>query len=211
MRPRVGVLALQGGVEEHLASLRKVGADAVKVRRQSELEGLDAVIIPGGESTTMSKLLVATEMYRPLRDLIRSGCPVWGTCAGMILLAKTVVDGLPDQVSFDAIDAVVRRNAFGSQIQSHEEKLVVEGVDEPVHAVFIRAPIVESVGPDVRVLARSQRHGGSQDAESQETLGPIVAISEGPVLATSFHPELSDDVEMHRYFLERFVVDAEGH
>ncbi len=194
--PRVGVLALQGGVVEHLAFLREVGTEPVRVRKVEELEGLDGIVIPGGESTTISKLLVSTGIFDPLRELIQSGLPTWGTCAGMILLADSIVGGTPDQRTLGAIDAVVRRNAFGSQAHSHEEELKVEGLDASVHAVFIRAPIFESVGDQVEVLARSGRPGSDH---------PIVAVSQGRVLATSFHPELSDESTMHGYFVDRFV------
>ena len=203
IRPRVGVLALQGGVDEHVGMLSAVGADPLKVRRPVELEGLDGIIIPGGESTTISKLLVSAGMLRPLQALISAGTPVWGTCAGMILLATKVEGGNQDLVSLGAIDAVVRRNAFGSQVHSHEEKLQVKGVDTPVRAVFIRAPVVESVGPGVEILARSKR--GSTGSEEVGLDGPIVAIAQGGALATSFPPELSSDLAMHRYFVNLIV------
>ena len=210
VRPRVGVLALQGGVREHLESLQKAGADAVRVRKPQELQGLDGLVIPGGESTTISKLLVSLEMFQPVKALIGSGVPTWGTCAGMILLADRVEGAGEDQVTFAAIDATVKRNAFGSQTQSHEERLHVEGIADPVHAVFIRAPLVEEVGPGVEVLARSRRHvvdrHGAHSGEAIKDEGPIVAIAQGSVLATSFHPELSDDTTMHRFFLDRFVT-----
>ena len=199
--PRVGVLALQGGVREHLEFLEKVGAQAVRVRKVGELSGLDGLIIPGGESTTISKLLVALDLYQPIDELIKEGLPTWGTCAGMILLADHVEGAVEGQVSFKAIDATVKRNAFGSQTQSHEELLKIKGLDAPVHGVFIRAPIVVQVGPEVEVLGRSTRR--REDGEE-----PIVAIAQGSVLATSFHPELSDDTAMHRFFLDNFVRNS---
>lgn len=192
-RPTVGVLALQGDVSEHLRSLRDAGARAVPVRRSRELTGLDGLIIPGGESTTMSNLLVAFHLYEPLKALLDAGLPVWGTCAGMILLASTIEDGRPDQVSFGTIDMTVRRNAFGRQVDSYEEDLTVDGVGDPFHAVFIRAPWVERVGDGVQVLARA--HDG----------GPVVAVRSGHAFATSFHPEIGGDGRLHRWFLTDVV------
>lgn len=212
VRPRVGVLALQGGVREHLEFLDKAGADAVRVRKPQELQGLDGIVIPGGESTTISKLLVSLQMFQPLKTLIEDGLPTWGTCAGMILLADRVEGAAEGQVSFGALDATIKRNAFGSQTQSHEERLRIKGIDGPVHAVFIRAPVVERVGPEVEVLGRSARRasvpasGSGAGSESADTGGAIVAIAQGRVLATSFHPELSDDLTMHRFFLDHFVA-----
>lgn len=187
----VGVLALQGNVREHLWALAACGAVARPVRRVADLEGIDALVIPGGESTTISKLAVEFGLLEPIRQRIAAGVPAYGSCAGMILLARTVLDGRPDQRGFDAIDMTVRRNAFGRQVDSFEAPLEVVGVGR-VPAVFIRAPWVESVGPEVEVLARLS--GGPAD-------GRIVAVRQGKVMATAFHPELTDDTRIHRYFL----------
>lgn len=188
----VGVLALQGDVAEHLRALEDSGARALPVRRLAELDAVDALVIPGGESTTMSKLLVAFDLLGPLAERVRDGMPVWGTCAGMILLARVVLDGRPDQHSLGAIDMTVRRNAFGRQVDSYEEDLDVVGLDAPFHAVFIRAPWVEEVGAGVEVLARA---GNTPD-------GPVVAVRSGHALATSFHPEVGGDGRLHRLFVD---------
>lgn len=188
----VGVLALQGDVAEHLRALEDSGARALPVRRLAELDAVDALVIPGGESTTMSKLLVAFDLLGPLAERVRDGMPVWGTCAGMILLARVVLDGRPDQHSLGAIDMTVRRNAFGRQVDSYEEDLDVVGLDAPFHAVFIRAPWVEEVGSGVEVLARA---GNTPD-------GPVVAVRSGHALATSFHPEVGGDGRLHRLFVD---------
>ena len=183
----IGVLALQGDVAEHMRALEKSGARAVSVRRRSELEQVDAMVIPGGESTTMSKLLLTFDLFDPIAWRIEGGMPVWGTCAGMIMLASSILDGRADQRSFGALDMVVRRNAFGRQVDSYEEDLQVKGIDEgearPFRALFIRAPWVESVGPQVDILARA----------GNSTSGPIVAVRSGHAMATSFHPEVGGD------------------
>jgi len=190
----IGVLALQGDVREHLAALRAAGADAVAVRRESELAALDGLVLPGGESTTIAKLARAFEVLDPLRKLIADGLPVYGSCAGMILLADRVVDGPPDQETLGGIDMTVRRNAFGRQVDSFEEDLAFDGLDGgPVHAVFIRAPWVESVGPAARPLAA---------VTAGPAAGRIVAVRQGQLLATSFHPELMGDGRIHAYFCE---------
>lgn len=187
----IGVLALQGDVDEHMRALERSGARALRVRRADELEQIEGLIIPGGESTTMSKLLTSFGLFDPLAQRIRSGLPVWGTCAGMIMLASSILDGREDQRSFGALDMVVRRNAFGRQFDSYEEDLQIRGVEGgPFHAVFIRAPWVESLGEGVEVLARADN---SED-------GPIVAVREGPFMACSFHPELGGDDRMHALF-----------
>ena len=188
---RIGVLALQGDVGEHVRALEESGARAVSVRRPSELASVDAMVLPGGESTTMSKLLVAFDLLEPLRERLGTGMPVWGTCAGMILLATDVLDGREDQRSLGVLDMTVRRNAFGRQVDSWEEDLDVRGLDAPFHAVFIRAPRVERVGPGVEVLARA---GNSAD-------GAVVAVRGGRALATSFHPEVGGDHRLHRLFV----------
>ena len=189
----IGVLALQGDVAEHARALENSGARVSLVRRQDELARVDGLVIPGGESTTMSKLLVLFDLFDALGERIAAGMPVYGTCAGMIMLASTVLDGRDDQRCFGALDMVVRRNAFGRQIDSYEEDLDVEGIEEgPFHAVFIRAPWVESVGGGVEVIARA---GNRSD-------GPIVAVRRGAVMATSFHPEVGGDDRMHGLFVD---------
>ncbi|WP_277064017.1 pyridoxal 5'-phosphate synthase glutaminase subunit PdxT [Schaalia cardiffensis] len=187
----IGVLALQGDADEHMRALERSGARALRVRRADELEQIEGLIIPGGESTTMSKLLTSFGLFDPLAQRIRSGLPVWGTCAGMIMLASSILDGREDQRSFGALDMVVRRNAFGRQFDSYEEDLQIRGVEGGTfHAVFIRAPWVESLGEGVEVLARADN---SED-------GPIVAVRKGPFMACSFHPELGGDDRMHALF-----------
>lgn len=194
MTVRIGVFALQGDVREHLAALRAAGADAIPVRRPAELESVDGLVVPGGESTTMSRLSTVFGLLDPVRARIASGMPVYGSCAGMIMLSSTVLDGRADQESFGGIDMTVRRNAFGRQVDSFETALDFHGVPgDPVHAVFIRAPWVEEVGPDVEVLARV--NGGDAD-------GRIVAVRQGNLLATSFHPELTGDLRVHGLFVE---------
>ncbi len=198
----VGVLALQGDVREHLRVLEGCGARAVPVRRPSELDDVDGLVVPGGESTTMSKLAIAFELLDPVRERIAAGMPVYGSCAGMIMLAREVLDGRPDQRGFGGIDMVVRRNAFGRQVDSFEGDLELAGIDGgPFHAVFIRAPWVESVGPDVEVLARVP--GGPAD-------GRIVAVRQGNLLATAFHPELTGDPRVHRHFVELVTAAGDG-
>jgi 5'-phosphate synthase pdxT subunit len=191
---RVGVLALQGAFALHARALARLGVDAVEVRTPAELAGVDALVIPGGESTTMSKLLESQELFEPLAERLDGGMPALGTCAGMILLAREVLDGRADQRSFGAVDIAVRRNAFGRQVDSFEADLQVVGLPEaPVHAVFIRAPIVEVVGEGVEILA--QVEGGRP-----------VACRQGPVLVTSFHPELSPDLRVHELFLRELAA-----
>jgi 5'-phosphate synthase pdxT subunit len=188
------VLALQGDVREHLAALRSLGADAVLVRRPEELDGLDGLIIPGGESTTIAKLARRFGLLEPLRDAVRSGLPAYGTCAGMILLADRLLDAPADQETIGGLDVTVRRNAFGRQVDSFEEDLEVEGVaGEPLRAVFIRAPWVQDVGPAARAIGH---------VTSGEHAGRIVAVRQGNLLATSFHPELTGDGRIHAYFVE---------
>ena len=201
-RPLVGVLALQGDVREHLAALRDAGADAVAVRRPEELEPLDGIVLPGGESTTIDKLTRIFEVREPLVKRIESGLPAFGSCAGMILLADRVVDTAPGQQTLGGIDMTVRRNAFGRQVESFEEDLRVEGLPgDPVRAVFIRAPWVEEVGDGVEVLARVE-HGPAT--------GRVVAVRQGRLMATSFHPEITGDHRVHRYFVEELVRPAGG-
>jgi 5'-phosphate synthase pdxT subunit len=194
----VGVLALQGDVREHLAALTECGVKAVPVRRRSELDGVDALVLPGGESTTMSRLLETFELLEPVRARVADGMPTYGSCAGMILLAGDVIDGRPDQRQIGGLDVVVRRNAFGRQVDSFESDLDVAGVEGgPVRAVFIRAPWVEKVGDQVEILASVPRR-----EESGEAAGRIVAVRQGMVLATAFHPELTGDGRVHRLFCD---------
>ncbi|MDZ7677830.1 MAG: pyridoxal 5'-phosphate synthase glutaminase subunit PdxT [Acidimicrobiales bacterium] len=196
----VGILALQGAVEPHARSLTRLGATPVEVRRPGDLAGLDAIVMPGGESTTISMLLQRQELFDPLATRLAEGLPVLGTCAGMILLAVEVLDGRPDQRCFAAIDLSVRRNAFGRQVDSFEADLDIAGLDDagldpaPFHAVFIRAPVVDRVGPDVEVLATVD------DAP--------VLCRQGCVIVSSFHPELSDDLRIHQLLLSA-VADSD--
>jgi pyridoxal 5'-phosphate synthase pdxT subunit len=188
------VLALQGDVREHVRALEAGGAAGVPVRRESELEAVDGLVIPGGESTTMSNLAIAFGLLEPIRKRIAGGMPVYGSCAGMIMLAGTVLDGREDQESFGGIDMTVRRNAFGRQVDSFEAPVEIAGVgDEPFHAVFIRAPWVESVGDEVEVMGR---------VSDGPAAGRIVAVRQGNLLATAFHPELTGDLRVHRFFVE---------
>ncbi|AOS62893.1 pyridoxal 5'-phosphate synthase glutaminase subunit PdxT [Actinoalloteichus hymeniacidonis] len=196
--PVIGVLALQGDVREHLVALAELDVLARPVRRASELAEVDGLVLPGGESTTMSRLLTVFDLFEPLRERIADGLPVLGSCAGMILLAREVLDGREDQRSLDALDIVVRRNAFGRQVDSFEATLDVAGLsDGPMRAVFIRAPWVESVGADVEVLATVP-----EVPEAGSAAGRIVAVRQGAVIATAFHPEL---VEGDRRVHEEFV------
>jgi 5'-phosphate synthase pdxT subunit len=203
--PTIGVLSLQGDVREHLAMLQGAGARAVKVRRAAELDAVDGLVMPGGESTTMHKLAVAFELFEPLRQRLRDGLPAFGTCAGMIMLADRIENGVPGQETFGGLDVTVRRNAFGRQVDSFEADVdctaflpaepgaARDTAARPFHALFIRAPWVEKVGADVEVLARV--------ATGPET-GRIVAVQHGPLLATSFHPEITGDDRIHRYFVD---------
>jgi len=191
--PVVGVLALQGDVREHVRALDAVGAQAQRVRRPEELPGLDGLIVPGGESTTMSRLAQVFGMLEPLRAAVRDGLPMYGTCAGMIMLADRILDGRPDQETIGGIDMTVRRNAFGRQVDSFETDVAVAGVaGGDFHALFIRAPWVESVGSQVEVLAR---------LEAGPAAGTIVAVRQRHLLATSFHPELTGDTRIHAAFV----------
>jgi 5'-phosphate synthase pdxT subunit len=198
--PVVGVLALQGDVREHLAALSACGLRAVPVRRPSELDAVDALVIPGGESTTMSRLLATFDLLEPVRGRLAGGMPAYGSCAGMILLAADVLDGRPDQQQLGGLDVVVRRNAFGRQVDSFETDLAVHGIaGGPVRAVFIRAPWVESVGPGVEVLGTVPRVTLS-GAHAGAAAGRAVAVRQGAVLATSFHPEITGDLRVHALF-----------
>ncbi|NKQ52791.1 pyridoxal 5'-phosphate synthase glutaminase subunit PdxT [Amycolatopsis sp. K13G38] len=197
-KPTIGVLALQGDVAEHVAALEHAGAAARPVRRQAELAESDGLVLPGGESTTMSRLLETFELLEPLRRRIAGGMPVYGSCAGMILLARQVLDGRPDQQQLDGLDVVVRRNAFGRQVDSFEGDLDFTGLDGgPLHAVFIRAPWVEKAGDGVEILARVP-----DTSDAGEAAARIVAVRQGAVLATAFHPELTGDERVHRLFVK---------
>ncbi|PRY40273.1 pyridoxal 5'-phosphate synthase glutaminase subunit PdxT [Umezawaea tangerina] len=203
-QPVVGVLALQGDVREHLIALAECDVVARPVRRPEELAEVDGLVLPGGESTTISRLLHTFELLEPLRARLADGLPAYGSCAGMILLADKVIDGRPDQHQLGGLDVVVRRNAFGRQVDSFEEDLDFQGVEDgPVHAVFIRAPWVESSGGGVDVLARVP-----ESPTAGEAAGRIVAVRQGHVLATAFHPELTGDGRVHRLFVE--IVRSAG-
>jgi pyridoxal 5'-phosphate synthase pdxT subunit len=192
--PTIGVLALQGDVREHLRALERTGAVAIPVGSLADLGSIDALVIPGGESTTMSKLAIHDGLMEPLREARRGGMPMYGSCAGMIMLADHVEDARHDQETIGGIDMIVRRNAFGRQVDSFEADLDIPELGaEPFRAVFIRAPWVESVGADVEVLVRVSRGGDD---------GTIVAVRQGPLLATAFHPELTGDARVHELFVE---------
>ncbi|PRQ11982.1 pyridoxal 5'-phosphate synthase glutaminase subunit PdxT [Corynebacterium sp. 13CS0277] len=202
----VGVLAMQGGIEEHIAILERLGVTWRRVKRPEHLEEVEAIILPGGESTTMSKLLVTNGLMQPLQAAIDNGLPVFGTCAGLILLAREVVNTREDAQQFAAIDMVVRRNAFGRQNDSFEVALTFPGIDSPVDALFIRAPWVEEIGPDVEVLAR---------VPSGEHKGMIVGVRQGHAMAISFHPESAGETRIHELFLDHartcaVVAHADG-
>jgi len=190
-KPKVGVLALQGDFREHLAVLNDLGADVVPVKRPEELASVAGLVIPGGESSVMDKLSRMFGLAEPLRAAVASGLPVYGTCAGLIMLSNTVLDAISGQESIGGLDIVVRRNAFGSQLDSFETDLDIPVLGEtPMHAVFIRAPVVESVAPGVTVLAALGD-------------GRVVAVEQGSLLGTSFHPEMTGDTRFHEYFLDK--------
>ena len=202
--PTIGVFALQGDVREHLRALGALGVPTMSVRRPGELEQCDGLVLPGGESTTMAKLARTFELLEPLQKRIAAGMPVLGTCAGMIMLADRIVDGAVGQETLGGLDITVRRNAFGRQVDSFETELAFTGVDGPVHAVFIRAPWVEGVGQQVEVLAR---------VGTGPAAGRIVAVRQGSLMATSFHPEVDgpagSDLRIHRLFAD-LVAGAVG-
>jgi 5'-phosphate synthase pdxT subunit len=193
--PRIGVLSLQGDVREHLSALSRAGAHAVAVRRPEELDAVDGLVLPGGESTTMVKLARAFDLMEPIRKRVAAGLPVYGSCAGMILLADRIDDdGSPLEETIGGIDMTVRRNAFGRQVDSFESDVDVEGLDGgPVHAVFIRAPWVSSLGAQATALGR---------VGAGAALARIVVVRQGVLLATSFHPELTGDGRIHAYFCD---------
>jgi 5'-phosphate synthase pdxT subunit len=208
--PRIGVLALQGDVREHLRTLDGLGAEARPVRRPDELDGLDGLVLPGGESTTIMKLAATFGLLEPLQKQIAAGLPAYGSCAGMIMLADRLEDAPPDQPSIGGLDVTVRRNAFGRQVDSFEGPIRMSGLaGSPLHAVFIRAPWVEQAGPGVQVLARlgEDVRGRSRGEAPGRTAEVVVAVRQGPLLATAFHPELTGDPRVHRLFL-RIVEGA---
>ena len=192
MKPVIGVLALQGDVPEHLRALESVGARPVPVRRPEELDHLDGLVIPGGESTTLWRLSVAFDVLEPLRKLIDEGLPAFGSCAGMIMLADRLADGVAGQLTYGGIDMTVRRNAFGRQVDSFERDITLAGdvTEGPFRAVFIRAPWVEQTGPGVSILG------------TEQGTGRIVAVRQGQLLATAFHPELTQDRRIHQLFVD---------
>jgi 5'-phosphate synthase pdxT subunit len=191
---KIGVLALQGDVAEHIQSLSDCGVDALAVKTKSEISAISALVIPGGESTTIAKLARSFDLFDLIKDRIKSGMPTYGSCAGMILLSNTVEDAIAGQESFGGIDMVVRRNAFGRQVDSFETDLKFKGITDPaVRAVFIRAPWVESVAAGVEILAEISDKDGVKHP---------VAVRQGHLLATSFHPELTGDNRVHRFFVE---------
>ncbi len=191
--PTIGVLALQGDVREHRAMLERAGAATVAVRRPAELDHVDGIVMPGGESTTIYKLTRTFDLFEPLRDAVRAGLPAFGTCAGMIMLADHLEGGIAGQETIGGLDVVVRRNAFGRQVDSFEADLDVTGFERPFHAMFIRAPWVEKVGQDVEVVAR---------VATGEAIGRIVAVRQAALLATSFHPEITGDPRIHALFVD---------
>jgi 5'-phosphate synthase pdxT subunit len=192
--PTVGVLALQGDVREHLAALTAAGVTAVAIRRPSELEVVDGLVLPGGESTTMIKLIEAFDLLDPLRKRIADGLPTYGSCAGLILLADRLADGIDGQATLGGLDVTVRRNAFGRQVDSFEADVPVDGIaGGPLRAVFIRAPWVEQVGPAAQALGQVSSGGAA---------GRVVVVRQQHLLATSFHPELTGDGRVHKYFAE---------
>lgn len=193
MSPVIGVLAIQGDVREHASALEAAGASAIAVRSTADLDLIDGLVIPGGESTVISRLAVIDGLLEPIRAAIWSGMPAYGSCAGMIMLAGEVLDGRADQQTFGGLDITVRRNAFGRQVDSFEVPLVLDGIADAFPGVFIRAPWVERVGDSVTVLGRVDEAG---------TDGRIVAVRQRNLLATSFHPELTGDTRVHAYFTE---------
>jgi pyridoxal 5'-phosphate synthase pdxT subunit len=206
--PVVGVFALQGDVREHVHALEQTGARAVPVRRPSELDTVDAMVLPGGESTTMAKLSAEFGLLEPLRKRISAGMPAFGSCAGMIMLADRLLDGRSDQDTVGGIGMTVRRNAFGRQVDSFEADIVFAGLPgdsaDPFHAVFIRAPWVEAMDPSVTVLATLGSSGAVGGVDR------IVAVRQGNLLATSFHPELTPDLRVHAYFVDIVRVAQTG-
>ncbi len=191
MTPRIGVLALQGDFREHLYALGRIGVEGVGVRTQQELASVDGLIIPGGESTTIGKLARIFDLFEPIQSAIRSGLPTFGTCAGLIMLADRIVDGVAGQETFGGLDVTVRRNAFGNQLDSSESDIEFVGVGQPIHVAFIRAPLIVDAGT---ATVRASLEDGR-----------IVGVSQGNILGISFHPEVTNDDSVHKLFLEEFV------
>lgn len=191
MTPRIGVLALQGDFREHLYALDRIGVEGVGVRTQQELASVDGLIIPGGESTTIGKLARIFDLFEPIQSAIRSGLPTFGTCAGLIMLADRIVDGVAGQETFGGLDVTVRRNAFGNQLDSFESDIEFVGVGQPIHVAFIRAPLIVDAGT---ATVRASLEDGR-----------IVGVSQGNILGISFHPEVTNDDSVHTLFLEEFV------
>lgn len=192
---KIGVLALQGDFREHIFAIENCGAIATEVKRPSDLENLNGLIIPGGESTTIAKLLRIFDLFEPLQKALRNGLPVYGSCAGMILLANEIIDGTSDQETLEVIDITVRRNAFGRQVDSFEQELIIPEIDtKPFNAIFIRAPWIEKLGADVKSLAEIKSPGGLEHS--------VLARSKN-VLVSSFHPELTGDLRVHRFFIDK--------
>lgn len=193
---RIGILALQGDVREHAAVLADLGATVVEVRKPEHLDGLDGLVIPGGESSVMDKLSRMFGLFEPIQSAIREGLPTLGTCAGMIMLADTIEDGIEGQQTFGGLDIVVQRNAFGAQLESFETELQIEGIEGPgVPVAFIRAPLVKSVGPDVDVIAALPD-------------GSIVGVRKGGLMAVAFHPEITGDRRLHQLFLDTVALGS---
>lgn len=188
---RIGVLALQGDFREHLQALNSIGVTTVEVKRAEELVGIDGLVLPGGESTTIAKLARIFNIFEPIQSYIKSGKPIYGSCAGLILLANRILDGAIGQETFGGLDITARRNAFGRQVDSFESELDFKDLGK-INGVFIRAPWVEDVGPDVEILATTHEHP--------------VAVRQGRILATSFHPELTENNLVHKYFVEEICV-----
>jgi pyridoxal 5'-phosphate synthase pdxT subunit len=195
--PTIGVLALQGAFNAHARALKQLNVQVREIRLPQDLDGVDGVVLPGGESTTMSQLLLSSGVFDVLTQRIADGLPTLGTCAGLILLAKRVLDARPDQVSCSVLDVTVRRNGYGRQIDSFEADIVVTGLETPLTAVFIRAPIIEEVGSGVEILAM---HNGAP-----------VAVASQNVIAASFHPELTSDVRFHELFLHMILSGSTAH
>jgi 5'-phosphate synthase pdxT subunit len=193
---KIGVLALQGDFREHLEAAKKSGHAALSVRRPEELDEVDALILPGGESTTIAHLAQSFDLFDPIRKRINDGMPVYGSCAGMVLLADRVIDGIENQKTFGGLDITVRRNAFGRQVESFESELSFE--ENKITAVFIRAPWVEEAGDKVEILSQVETSSGNYP----------VAVRQGRLLATSFHPELTGDLRVHRYFFDQVCTSA---
>ncbi|WP_195839931.1 pyridoxal 5'-phosphate synthase glutaminase subunit PdxT [Cutibacterium porci] len=199
MAPLIGVVTLQGGFAEHMKLLESLGADTRRVRRDADLDGLDGIVLPGGESTVIDKLMRSFGLAEPLKDAVRSGLPVLATCAGLVVLAADLEDAAQDQQTLGLLDVTVRRNAFGSQLDSFEGALDIDGVGQGIPATFIRAPVITRVGPGVEIISRLPDDGS-------EASGVIVGVRQGNILALSFHPEETNDDRVHRTWLRGVSV-----